>query len=106
MNSPPSTSADNGRSEKGRFGAGNRFGKGNPHAKRVAKLRAALLASVTPADVREVAAALLVQAKAGDIAAIRELLQRLLGPPVELDLIERLEALERRLADAHEGAGG
>src|SRR3954451_23843505 len=98
-NGPPSTPASNGRGPAGRFGAGNRFGRGNPHARKVARLRSALLRSVSPADVGEVAAALLAQAKAGDVAAARELLQRLLGPPVELDLLERLATLEQHLAD-------
>ena len=44
-------------------------------------------------------AALLARAKAGEVAAIKELLQRLLGPPVELDLLQRMEDLERNLAD-------
>jgi len=30
---------------------------------------------------------------------VRELLSRLLGPPVEVDLLARLEALEERLAE-------
>ena len=67
---------------------------GNPHARRVARLRAELLRAVQPKDVREVVNALLGQAKTGDVAATKELLQRLLGPPIELDLLERLEALE------------
>ena len=57
---------------------------------------------MTPQDLNDVAAALLRKAKDGDVTAARELLQRLLGPPVELDLIERLEAMERRLADVQE----
>jgi hypothetical protein len=54
---------------------------------------------VKAADLREVVAALLAQAKAGDVASIKELLQRLLGPPVELDFAERLEELERTIAE-------
>ena len=46
-------------------------------------------------------AALLTQAKSGDVASIRELLQRLLGPPVELDFAERLNALELAIAELH-----
>jgi hypothetical protein len=42
---------------------------------------------------------LLNQAKEGNIAAVRELLSRLLGPPVEADILARLEALEERLAE-------
>lgn len=95
----PSTTEANGRDTKGRFGAGNRAAKGNPHAAKVARLRAAMLNAVEPADVRDVVAGLLTQAKAGDIPAIKELLQRLLGPPVELDFVERMGTLEQRIAE-------
>ena len=102
---PPSTTGDNGRSAGGRFGPGNKYALGNPHARRVARLRAELLRAVQPEDLREVVGALLTQAKSGDVAAAKELLQRLLGPPVELDLLERLEALERHLAEVAEEQG-
>ena len=62
-----------------------------------------MLRAVTPQDLREVVAALLARAKAGEVAAIKELLQRLLGPPVELDLLQRMEDLERNLADMAAG---
>ena len=39
------------------------------------------------------------------MAAAKELLQRLLGPPVELDLLERLETLERHIAAIEEDQG-
>ena len=42
-------------------------------------------------------AALLATAKSGDVPAARELLQRLLGPPEALDLVERLDQLEQML---------
>jgi hypothetical protein len=45
----------------------------------VADLRAALLESVTEQDIRAVARALVKRAKEGEIPAIRELLDRLLG---------------------------
>jgi hypothetical protein len=99
MNDSPSTNGANGRGAGGRFVPGNKGGPGNPHAGRVARLRAALFKSVTPSDLRLVIAALLSQAKAGDVASIRELLQRLLGPPVEIDFAERLEALEQTIAE-------
>ena len=95
----PSTAVPNGRGEAGRFTSGNRFGKGNPHARQVARLRAALLKSVSPDDLRAVMASLLAKAKDGDVAAARELLQRLLGPPVELDLTDRLMVLEQRIEE-------
>ena len=37
-------------------------------------------------------------AKGGDVPAARELLQRLLGPPEAIDLINRLHTLEQQLA--------
>jgi hypothetical protein len=69
----------NGRTARGRFAQGNPGGPGNPYAKRVADLRAALLESVTEQDIRTVARALVMRAKAGEIPAIRELLDRLMG---------------------------
>ncbi len=89
------TPSPNGRDARGRFGRGNTGGPGNPYAASVARLRTALIEAVTPEDVAAIARALVAQAKAGDVAAVRELMNRLMGPPVELDLIERLERLER-----------
>ena len=48
----PSPTADNGRLEDGRFGPGNKVAKGNPHARRVAELRSAMLKAVTADDVK------------------------------------------------------
>ena len=83
MSDSPSTNGANGRGAGGRFAKGNAGGPGNPHARHVARLRLALFKSVQPADLRQVVAALLAQAKAGDVASIKELMQRLLGPPDE-----------------------
>ena len=94
----PSPNGPNGRAAKGRFAPGNPGGPGNPHARHVAKLRAAMLKAVKPADLREVVNALLAAAKNGDVAAAKELFARLLGPPVELDLLERLDVLEQKLS--------
>jgi hypothetical protein len=90
----PSTNGANGRDANGRFGKGNAGGPGNPHAKQVAQLRAALFAAVTEDDLKEVVAALLNRAREGDIAAIRELLDRLLGKApasVEVDVDVEIE---------------
>ena len=94
----PSPNGANGRRADGQFAKGNPGGDGNPFAKHVARLRAVLFEAVTPADLKAVVTALLNQAKGGDVASIKELLQRLLGPPVELDFVERLESLERNIA--------
>jgi hypothetical protein len=71
----------NGRTVSGQFAKGNAGGPGNPHGKRVADLRAALLEAVTPEDIRAVAHALVRRAKMGEVQAIRELFDRLLGKP-------------------------
>ena len=69
----------NGRDGKGRFTPGNPGGPGNPHAARTARLRSALLDAVTPEDVQTVARRMVEEAKAGNVQAGRELLDRVLG---------------------------
>ncbi|OPZ98886.1 MAG: hypothetical protein BWY71_01136 [Planctomycetes bacterium ADurb.Bin412] len=99
MTEKPLPNGSNGRDDKGQFTKGNGGGPGNPFAQQVAELRKTLLTAVTPKDLQAVVKALLNQAKEGNIAAVRELLSRLLGPPVEVDILARLEALEERLAE-------
>lgn len=94
----PSTNGDNGRGVNGRFAKGNKGGPGNPFAAKVAKLRKALLGAVTARDMADIVKALVRQAKAGDVASAREVIERCLGKPIEADLLERLEALEAALA--------
>jgi hypothetical protein len=72
----PST---NGRTPRGQFAKGNPGGPGNPHAKRVAWLREALLEAVSEDDLRAIARTLVKKAKGGDLPAIRELLNRVIG---------------------------
>ena len=81
----------------GRFAKGNPGGPGNPFAKRVAELRAALFDAVTPDDLKAVVSSLLRDAKTGNVASVKELLQRLLGPPESVDLLDRLDALEQKI---------
>ena len=71
--------SDGGRDRSGRFAVGNKGGPGNPHARRTAKLRAVLLETITPEDVAAATRALVEQAKSGDLAAIKELLDRTIG---------------------------
>lgn len=85
----PSSKGKNGRDQRtGRFQKGWRGGPGNPHAKKVARLRSVLLNAVTPEDVEEVIAALLRKAKRGDVYAARELFDRLMGRPQQTDTRE------------------
>jgi hypothetical protein len=72
---------DSGRDSRGRFTKGNPGGAGNPFARRVAALRAVLLECVTDQDMEHVACELVVQAKMGNLAAIKLLLQYVVGKP-------------------------
>ena len=94
MKTTPSSNGPNGRDRHGRFAKGNAGGPGNPHAAKVAALRSALLAAVTEADMREIAARLVQLAKDGVLAAVRELFLRTIGRPLEHDILDRLEQLE------------
>ena len=101
--SAPSPNGDNGthksvRETSGRFAVGNPGGPGNPHARHIGQLRSTMLAGVTAEDMAAIVARLVTLAKGGELAAIREVMDRVLGRPVEADLIERLEALERAAA--------
>ena len=95
----PSTnrSGNGGRDSRGRFASGNLGGPGNPLGGLVAKLRAALIRAVKPADVKAIIRALLKRARAGDVETARLILSYTLGKPVEFDLLERLETIEKRL---------
>ena len=78
--SPSLTEPSGGRDPAtGKFLAGNAFAQGNPHAKRVGELRTAMLEAVTPRDLRAIVKKLIAQAKAGDVIAAREVLDRSLG---------------------------
>jgi hypothetical protein len=95
--SNPSPAEFNGRDVDGRFAKGNKVGKGNPLAARVQKLRAAMLNCVTTKDVKDVVAVILKQAKAGDLVACRELLDRCLGKPLEADVLDKIQQIEEVL---------
>jgi hypothetical protein len=71
----------NGTNRGRPFAKGNPGGPGNPFARQINALRAQLYAAVTEQDMAEVVQALLAGAKAGKLAYIRELLDRLIGKP-------------------------
>ena len=66
-------------SKSGRFGAGNKFGKGSPVNLQAANLRAALMRTATPDDVEGITRALIDKAKGGNVAAGLGLLGCILG---------------------------
>ena len=102
--SSPSPNGSNGRGTGGRFTPGNKGGPGNPYAARVGRWREQLAAALTDKEFSGVIRALIKAARAGESWAVREVLDRSLGKPIEADLVARLEALEEvaRRSDAGE----
>lgn len=87
MEQPSNTGGNGNHAANGRFVPGNRASKGNPHLVRVCKLRSLLLEAVTDEDFGAVVKKLLDAAKGGDLASIKELLDRLLGKaPAAIEL--------------------
>lgn len=95
------------RDDLGRFKTGNAGGPGNPNARQTADLRAMVRDAVTPEDLAEVVRVLIGKAKGGELAAIRELLDRTIGKATDANLSARIEELETRaaiLAEQRQGA--
>src|SRR5262245_59899238 len=68
---PPTPAATLNHAADGRFLPGNHCGRGNPHARRQAELRAALTEAVGQGRLERMAAKLAAQAEAGDEAAAK-----------------------------------
>lgn len=74
--------------KNGRFVKGNPGGPGNPNFKKVQKLRAALVKAVSAESIARIAKKLITLAESGDVAATKELFDRVLGKstqPIELN---------------------
>jgi hypothetical protein len=56
-----------------------------------------MLEAVSEDDMRAIAAKLIELARSGNVQAVKEVLDRCLGRPVEADFVERLEQLEEAL---------
>ncbi len=84
-----------GRDAGGKFTAGNNYGRGNPLGKACNDLRVALINRVRPDDIQDIVDMLLLKAKKGNLRAVREILNRTIGLPIQTDIIEKLENLER-----------
>ncbi len=69
------------RDSQGRFVKGWLGGPGNPNVKRMAEYRNAINAAIKPGDLKQVIRKLILLAKRGDMAAIKELLDRTVGKP-------------------------
>ena len=102
--STPLANGDNGdRDGKGQFIPGNAAAKGRarPHAAKVMELREALLTAISSERIAKIVDALATAAESGDVQAARILFDRVLGPAVPLDVIERIEALETAMNKPH-----
>jgi len=78
-------------SPNGQFQPGNKGGPGNPHARKVAQLRAALLENLTPEKWQAIIGALINTATAGDLAAIKLILNYSIGQPLPAVSPDRLD---------------
>jgi ribosomal protein L17 len=89
------------RTPDGKFGEGNKAAVGhlNAYARQVARLRQAVLSSVTEDDLRQIVQAMVAKAKEGDMMAAREVLTRIIGKPPESPDPDSLDNAERRLLD-------
>lgn len=94
----PKANGGNGRRPDGRFAPGNPGGPGNPQAAKVGQLRQAFFAAVSLADFRKVVKKLVAEALQGDTTAAKLLLERLLGPPVAIDLAGEITECQAAIA--------
>jgi hypothetical protein len=83
-----------GRGAGGKFAVGNHFGKGNPHARKMAALRQAFLSAATEERMRELGEKLYAAAVGGDWQAAKLFLLFVVGRPadaVDPDALDRDE---------------
>jgi hypothetical protein len=90
----PTPQAAEGRESNGRFAKGNKGGPGNPFARKVAQLRAALVNFVTEDDMKHLCFVLKMRAEGGDMVAMKLLFQYVLGKPAETVDPDRLDVDE------------
>ena len=105
----PSINGENGHGENGRDPVSGRFvkgwkgGPGNPYIRDVARCRAEVFAAIKQGDIQEIAKKLIEKAKAGDMQAAREVLDRGAGRPdtfaALLEVTEMKTMLEQLAAD-------
>jgi hypothetical protein len=79
----PPASTVYARTVDGRFGKGNRFGRGNPYLVRVHALRAKLAECATDDDLTRIVRKLSDLAAEGDVSAARLWLEYAVGRPVQ-----------------------
>jgi hypothetical protein len=92
--------ATDGRTAKGTFAPGNQFARGNPNARKMAALRAALLEAATVERMKALGEKLYELAMAGDLAAAKLLLVYAIGKAPEAVDADRLDLDEWAIANA------
>ena len=70
-----------GRKPNGQFAVGNPGGPGNPLSRQVYTLRQAFFSALTASDVSEIVHSLIDQAKDGNVAAAKLVLEWSIGRP-------------------------
>ncbi|MGD0540531.1 MAG: hypothetical protein ABSB33_03330, partial [Tepidisphaeraceae bacterium] len=89
----------NGRLPDGRFGKGNSFSLGNPHGRRVARIRAAILRIADPRRIERAVEVQMKEAEGGDLEALKFILDYSgAKPPTDTLILMRLEEIERKLS--------
>lgn len=84
----PLTTESVGQDHLGRFTAGNKLAKGNPHAKKVARNRSVLMDCVTEDDVRKYYRKLMNKIDDGDMQALKEFRETFIGKVSGFDEVE------------------
>jgi hypothetical protein len=92
--------AANGRAERGKFGPGNQFARGNANARKMAALRGALLEAATAERMVALGEKLFELAMAGDLAAAKLLLAYAVGKTPGAVDPDRLDLDEWSIANA------
>jgi hypothetical protein len=87
-----------GRTANGRFAKGNGGGPGNPFGRKLARFRQLLLDAITDDDIQRVAKLLIEKSLAGDLAAVKLLLQYAIGKPQVVAEPDRVDIDEWELA--------
>jgi hypothetical protein len=87
---------ESGRDDRGRFTKGNKSGRGNPFARRVAAMRQALMDAVSDEDVAAISKKMVELARGGDVAAARLVLGYVIGKPQPAEDPDRLDEKEWR----------
>ena len=86
------------RDSKGQCARGNTANtvakRGGYNVSKQAKLRASILASVTPERLATIVGAMIAQACGGDVHAARLILEYSLGKPLPGDILERISRIE------------